>query len=341
LIRPRIERAAELVAWFGAVQAQEYGQAKWGLGLRLPADVTDAHVERAIDAGSILRTHVLRPTWHFVARSDIHWLLELTAPRVHQKMAFAYRHYELDPAMRVRAASAMERAVGDGRHLTRAELAAHLAECGIAVKGVRLALLTICAELERVVCSGRRRGSQFTYALLASRAARRHQMSRDEALAELTTRYFQSHGPATTRDFAWWSGLTVADAKRGLAIVRARSEAIEGRTYWSVRSSRSGAATTPRCRVHLLPIYDEYLVAYRDRDLVVASAPGRNTLGPSVLAGGRVAGAWKASVDDGLASIDVTPLRRWSAVETRALGIEAARYGRFVGKRVGRTRVIG
>lgn len=227
---PGPREVAALVSWFGAVQAQDYPAARWALGLRMPAGATAATIDRAIDAAQIVRTHVMRPTWHFVAASDVHWMLELTADRVQQKLAFAFRYYELDAGLRVRATRAIEEAVGGGAHLTRSELGAHLAREGIAIQGIRLALLTIHAEVERVLCSGCRRGGQPTYALLAARAPKPERRSRDEAIAELAGRYFGSHGPATIRDFAWWSGLTAADAKRGLEMTRARPASIGGLT---------------------------------------------------------------------------------------------------------------
>src|SRR5262249_53053376 len=156
------------------------------------------------------------------------------APRVHRFMASYYRRKELDAPLRTRAAAIFERALGGRAHLTRNELGAHLAREGVIAKGVRLALLTIYAELEGLICNGAYRDKQWTYALLADRAPRAKRLSRDEALATLTRRFFTSHGPATVRDFIWWSGLTTADARRGLEMNDARSEIVNGLTYWSI-----------------------------------------------------------------------------------------------------------
>ena len=180
----------------------------------------------------------MRPTWHFVTPDDIRWMLELTAPRVRRVMSHYYRREELDAALLTRAASILERVLGSGDHLTRAELGVHLARAGVTAKGVRLAMITMHAELEGLICSGAYRGKQLTYALLAERAPRSRRLSRDAALAELTRRFFTSHAPATQRDFAWWSGLSIADAKRGLEINRARQAVIDGRTYWSIGARR-------------------------------------------------------------------------------------------------------
>lgn len=319
---------ADQVAWFGAVQAQDYPAAKWALALRMPDGTTDARIERAFNGGRILRTHVMRPTWHFVAASDVHWMLELTAPRVHRGLTYGYRMLELDLALRNRAAGVIERALGDGQCLTRAELGARLGRAGVVAKGVRLALLTVHAELERVICSGPQRGKQSTYALLAHRAANPTRLSRDEALAELTQRYFRSHGPATIRDFVWWSGLTIADARRGLEISNGRHEDVGGLRYWSLGRPRSSGAR--QGRVHLLPIYDEYVVAYRDLEAVPRAKAAWGILQQAIVARGQVAGTWKTSVKSGERVVEVTTLRRLTSVESRALAETVARYGRFL-----------
>jgi hypothetical protein len=226
-------RSEEVVAWMGAVQAQEYPGAKWALGLRMQG-VKDTEIEQAFAEGKILRTHVMRPTWHFVAPADIRWMLELTAPRVHLANAYYYRMLELDDALFSRSKDAIANALRDGQQLTRAELAAVLAEAGIVAEGMRLGYIVHYAELEGIVCSGARRGKQFTYALLDLRAPQAKTLPRDEALAELTKRYFTSHGPAMIQDFVWWSGLTVADAKAGLEMAGSSlvKEVVDGRSYW-------------------------------------------------------------------------------------------------------------
>jgi hypothetical protein len=187
LLRSDFRSPAEVVRWLGAVQAQDYPAAKWGLALRAPG-VSDADVERAFEEGDILRTHVLRPTWHFVAPSDIRWMLSLTGPRVHAAQAYYYRILGLDPKTRRRSRAAVERALRGGAALTRAELALVLKRHRIAVDGLRLAHLMADAELEGVVVSGPRKGKQFTYALLEERAPGAPDLPREEALAELTLR---------------------------------------------------------------------------------------------------------------------------------------------------------
>ncbi|MCU0495542.1 MAG: winged helix DNA-binding domain-containing protein, partial [Chloroflexaceae bacterium] len=219
LSQPQVQPPEEVVAWLGAVQAQEYAHARWGLGLRLPG-ATDAAIEQALTDGRILRTHVMRPTWHFVTPADIRWLLALTAPRVHKVNAHMYRKCELDKALFARSNAAIVKALESGQHLTRAELGVALGQVGMQAEGTRLSLIVMAAELEGLVCSGARRGKQFTYALLDDHAPKTRHLTREEGLAELTRRYFSSHGPATIQDFSWWSGLTQADVKVGLELAK-------------------------------------------------------------------------------------------------------------------------
>ena len=321
---------ARMVAWFGAVQAQEYGPAKWGLALRSATGVTDAAVERAINRGQILRTHILRPTWHFVARDDIRWILELTAPHVHRRMATYDRQLGLDARIMTRAIGVIERALGDRGPLTRRELGAELVRAGLPAGTRELAHVAMHAELEGVICSGPRRGKQFTYALLAERATSAPQLEREEALSELTRRYLRSHGPATLRDFVWWSGLKTSDAHCGLEISRAQRREVDGLTYWSLARA---PARVPRSRtaVHLLPIYDELLVAYRDHRVVPRPAYVLGSFQHALLIGGQVAGTWRTIQSRRGLVVDVRPLRRLTLAERRGLSQAVTRYRRFLG----------
>jgi Winged helix DNA-binding domain len=322
---------AAVVAALGAVQAQEFEPAKWGLGLRMRDGTTDASIERAFTDGRILRTHVLRPTWHFVPRADIRWMLELTGPRVQRALASYHRRLGLESALLTRATGVIERALDTHGPLTRQELRGHLAKARIVVDSMRLAFIMTHAELTAVVCSGPRRDRQFTYALLAARAPDARTLPRDEALGTLTRRYFVSHGPATVRDFVWWSGLTTTDAKRGLEIVRARQASIDGYAYWTV--GNRAASLSPRSRsgmtAHLLPIYDEYLVAYRDRAAVPHATLPRGstvTFQHALVIEGQVAGTWRMKN----LVMTITPVRRLTGRERKAARDAASRYEQFL-----------
>ena len=327
---------ADAVSWLGAVQAQEYGDATWALALRTRRTGGE-DIERSFAAGAILRTHVLRPTWHFVSPADIRWMLSLTGPRISRAMATYHRRFELDAAVFRKSEKAIAGALRDGAQRTRQELKTALQRAGVNTDGAqRLAFLTIQAEVDAVMCSGGRRGNQFTYALLDDRVPATRTLSRDAALAELTRRYFTSHGPAQLHDFTWWSGLTVADARAGLEMIgrELAAETHDGRTYWSAPTTvRALAKPEP---ANLLGLYDEYLIAYKDRSAALdlarwKRATALDPFSAPVIAGGRAIGSWKKKVTGGRAVITLTPFGRLGRSETRAVDGAAGRYAAFLG----------
>ena len=331
----RLDDPAEVVQWLGAVQAQDYAGAKWGLAQRAPG-LTDAAIDEAFDQGRILRTHMMRPTWHFVSPADIRWIQSLTAPRVHAANGSMYRMLELDPKTLARSRRIVERALTASGSLTRPELQKALLRAGIPSEGHRLAYIVMHAELERLICSGPRRAKQFTYALLERRAPRASHLTREEALVELTRRYFASHGPATVRDFSWWSGLTMREAREGIQSAQSFmvSEQVLDRTYWFTppapgRQARGSAA-------YLLPNYDECLIAYKDRGSVVersSGVPPSNVFAHHVLLGDRVVGSWRVAGTT-RSSIEVHVDRRLTGGESRALAAAVRAYGAFAGRPV-------
>jgi hypothetical protein len=325
--RPFRGAVEDLVSSLGAVQAQEYPFAKWALALRLAGTTTDAAIEHAFNEGRILRTHVMRSTWHFVAATDIVWMLQLTAPRVHATLASYLRRIGLEKRIVTRALSIIERALAGGHHLTRAELKARLARQRIPLSSQHLGFVMLYAELEGVVCSGPRRDRQFTYALFAERTRGRARLSGEEALAELARRFFSSHGPATVRDFVWWSGLKTSDARRGLDMIRARRFEQDGLTYWSTGFPRRAA---PSSDLHLLPIYDEYLVAYRDRIAVPHAWAAGTLFRHALIINAQVAGTWRMETSRSSLKLLVTPLRPLSQIERSRAAGTARRYADFL-----------
>ncbi len=329
--------AAETVRWFGAVQAQDFAGAKWAIGQRTK-DATDERVEAAFNAGKILRTHVLRPTWHFVTPEDLRWMVTLTAPRVKAAMAFNDRAHGLTEKIFSRSQALMTAALQGGKFLTRDELAEILARGKVRASGVALAHLMMRAELELVVCSGPRRGKQFTYALVDERAPAAREPSRAESLVEMARRYFASHGPATLQDFAWWSGLTLADAKAAARDAKLAEEKIGGRSLWSVEPIAAAKARGPA--VHLLPNYDEFVVGLRDKtDVCTAEIEakfGRAAngtgwlLGNVIVVDGMIAGEWRRTLGNKHVRVDVRPMRRLSATEAAGLRRAAEGFGKFL-----------
>lgn len=326
-----------VVRWLGAVQAQDYAGAKWALAQRTTS-ARDADVEAACRAGRILRTHVLRPTWHFVLPDDIRWMLGLTAPRVRRAMATYARKLALDDRVFRRSQAVLVRELSGGRSATREELAHAFGEANISASGQRLGLIMMRAELDAVITSGPRRGKQSTYALLDERAGVGPTMARDEALAELAGRYFASHGPALPRDFAWWAGLTVTDARLGIdaASPRLASALVDGKNYWFARRTGGGVARAGGT-VHLLPNYDELVVAYRDH--VPTLAPGVAAMFKARLQGvanhliavdGRVVGAWRRLEAKGAMTVETMLVTRLDRRARAALEAAAARFQSYL-----------
>lgn len=335
LVGSALTRPEDVVSWLGAVQAQEYGPARWGLAQRMTG-ATDAAVQAAFDEGRILRTHVLRPTWHFVTPADIRWILSLSAPRVHTTNGHSYRTNGLTPRVLARGTDVIARALEGHRHLTRPELALVLGRARLPAQGQALAYIVMHAELEGVICSGPRRGKQFTYALMDERVPHAAPRPADEALAELTRRYFASHGPATIRDFVWWSGLTVAQARTGIGALGDLLERreIEGRTIWC-----APGVSPPQMRiplVRLLPIYDEFLNAFKDREWaspMLGRPPASltpNTYFHQLVVDGRVEGGWNQTSDAKGVRVDVTPYGRLSPAIRAAIHAAARRYEAFL-----------
>lgn len=332
LTHDQLATPEEVVGWLGAVQSQEYLGAIWSLGMRM-REATEAMIEQAFTEGTILRTHVMRPTWHFVTPADIRWMLELTAPRMRAAVAYYDRQLGLDDALYARSNKVIAEALEGEKYLTRAELAKVLAKAGIAADGQRLGHIVSHAEVDAVICSGPRRGKQFTYALLSERAPQAKALSRDEALAELTRRYFIAHGPATERDFSWWSGLTLADVRAGLAMVVAdlAHEEIDGQAYWFAQSPAPAAETS---EAFLLPTYDEFLVGYEGFGAALTGGRGngeRTVFTATVVIGGKVVGNWRRTITKNAAVIEVVPFDPLSPSEREAVFTAAERYGAFFG----------
>lgn len=336
LTGPALTHPEDVVAWLGAVQSQDYLGAKWALAQRCK-HVTDAQIDQAFNDGKILRTHVMRPTWHFVAPENIRWLQKLTAPRVEQLMAYYNRKLDLDRAFFNKTNAIIAEALSGGNYLTRTELAAVLAKHGIKAAGQRLGHIVMQAELDAVICSGPLKGKQHTYALLTERAPTAKELSHDEALARLSTRYFASHGPAQVNDFAWWSGLAMTDAKRGVELAKLSSQELDGKTYWFAPAQ---AKATHTSAVHLLSNYDECLIAYKDRDAYFDPSVFANVshverdrviFSHIVTINGRVVGGWRRAIGSKEAHITAEILVDMNDTTTKQLHQVVEAYGRFIG----------
>jgi hypothetical protein len=325
----RFETPRDVVRWLGALQAQEFALAKWSIAQRTRG-MSRADVEQAFADGVIVRTHVLRPTWHFALGEDMRWLLKATAPRVNALNAYYNRQHKVDTKLFAKSNSIIAKALEGGAHLTRSELAAVLARGGIRAAGNRLAYIVMRAELDAIVCSGAMRGKQHTYALLDERIPHAKTLNREEALAELVRRYFTSRGPATLNDFARWSSLTAAQGREGLTMVanELESEIIDGKTYWFGTSPRASTATKPV--VDLVQGYDEIIMSYSEsRD--ASFVPVDSRLLHAVLLDGRMIGKWKPVARRNSVVLKTVLNRALTRVERDALGAAIHAYTRFAG----------
>lgn len=332
-----IQSAAEMVEWLGAVQGQEYAYTKWGLGLRLPR-LSDSDIENQLNEGRILRTHLLRPTWHFVSASDIYWLLKLTAPRIHQANAYMYRQLELDNKVFDRCNAIVLETLQGGKQLPREVINKEFRKHNILAKGHRLSYIMMNAELEGIICSGARQGNQFTYALLGERVKHKRTLEKDESLAELTARYFKSRGPATIKDFATWSGLTISDCRRGIEMIRPLLlKRIVGQQEYFFSPDTHLHDLQPG-KIHLLPVYDEFVMGYKDRSAMMTlknNSPLRYDC--MILSGGQVTGTWKRTVLRN--SIDLE-YDTFKPVQAKALDEAVNRFGEFINMEVNRIGIF-
>jgi hypothetical protein len=322
----------EAVRWSGAVQAQEHAEALWSLGMRLHGH-DEAAVQAACDRGEIIRTHILRPTWHFVAADDLRWMLRLTGPRVMAKTAGRLRDLGLDDATLARIYDVLSNTLADGEPRTRRELSAVLQAAGIDPSGQRIAHAVGQAELSGVLCSGPRRGWQHTYVPLDDRVPPAPERAREDDVAELALRFFRSHGPATLRDFAWWSGLTIADGRTGVAAVGDALESVDDErgTPWIAAAGGSAAPPDPPAAL-LLGTYDEIVVAYRDlRTVGLDGTPGTELRQRPIFLNGRAAGGWTRRIGAREVVVAVQLHAPPTAAQQATLQTEAERFGAFIG----------
>src|SRR5215475_14168138 len=331
------ETPGEVVAWLGAVQAQDYLGSLWAVGLRMRIAV-EADIEQALANRMIIRTWPMRGTLHFVAAADARWMLELLTPRVVENNAQRLlRQFGLDEAAFARSKDLFARALQGGKQLTRNAMYEALEAGGVSTAGQRgLHILWRLAQ-DSLICFGAREGKQQTFALLDEWAPKAKRMGRDELLAELAKRYFTSHGPATLQDFSWWSGLTKVDAAAGLEMAKRSltQETINGQTYWLASSTPATKDSSPAG--HLLPAYDEYTVAYKDRSAALnpkyAKLPnyGHGIFNPTIVVDGQIVGTWKRTLKKDTLAISPSPFTKLKRAETHAIAEAAKRYGKFLG----------
>lgn len=333
---PRFTQPADLVYYMGAVQAQDYAGAKWAIAQRLKG-ASDKTIEDVFTNGDIIRTHVMRPTWHFVHPRDVRWMIQLTAPRVMTIAGTQHRQHQLDHIVFSKSEKAILQAMEGGKQLTRNEIADALEQAGVATDEQRFIHIMMQMELIGLVCSGGRQGKQFTYALLDERVPATQPFDKQEALVALAGRYFTAHGPATLQDYIWWSGLTVADAKTGFEAVKHKltSAALNDNTYWFIGQENLTKSKSPSA--FLLPNYDEYIVSYKDRSATISTAdlnkadPRGTIFNHTVVVNGKIIGIWKRTIRKTKVDIELTPFQPLSKANNAAIATAAKRHAKFLG----------
>ncbi|MEZ4657767.1 MAG: winged helix DNA-binding domain-containing protein [Caldilineaceae bacterium] len=327
---------AAVVAWMGAMQAQDYAGALWSIGLRTAQATTQA-VEQALAECRIVRTWPMRGTLHLVAAADVRWLLALLTPRQIAQSAGRYRQLALDDAAFAQSQAIFAQELQGRQACTREELYVALEQGGVSPTGQRGYYMLVRAAQDGLICFGAMRGKQQTFVLLDEWVSPTEPLARDEALAELARRYFTSHGPATVQDLARWAGLTLTDAKRGLAGIGdgLMQETVADQAYWLPHNGSS--APTPSAPVYLLPGFDEFVLGYGDRSAVLDPAyaqricPGGNgVFQPTVVADGAIKATWKRTLKKRQVNVEWEPFRAFTAREEEALVLAAQRYGEFL-----------
>jgi hypothetical protein len=299
----------EIVQHLGAMQAQDYAMARWAVGSRCNA--TEKEIEEAVNSAKIIRTHILRPTWHFVSAEDIYWMLELSAPQVKRFTAVAAKKYGLDAKKLDQINNSIEKLLAGKNHLTRDEIMQKLDIKKSSKEDFLSAAIMMNAELDGLVCNGEMKGKQITYALLEERVPKsKTKLTKEEGLAKLAQRYFESHGPATVLDFSWWSGFSPTICNKAINAIELQlsSIPIDNQTYWFKKDHSD--LDTFRESVHFLPAFDEILISYKTREASILQEhqslafTNNGIFKPIILENGKVIGTWKRTIKKDHAKIE-------------------------------------
>lgn len=328
--------AGELAGWMGAIQAQDYNMVRWAFAIRMPGSAYET-VNKAIDDGEIIRTHLLRPTWHFVSSSDLTWMLDLTAPRIKPSLKYRQIFLGLDQSTLERTNAIIASALR-GRNLTREEIVMILKENGIDVDNNRASHILLWAELSGIICSGRQSGRKPAYALISERVPAGKSLSMEESLGLLAVKYFSSHGPATLKDFAWWSGLSASLVKKAVEIAGDRLSHFNVKGLSYMTGQAPDAAGKGRTAL-LLPAFDEFLIGYSDRSAVMTKVHHKKAISnngvfrPVVVINGQVNGLWKPVLKKETVTIEASLFGSAAGNIRSAIEDAAEEYGNFTGKK--------
>ncbi len=326
-----------ILDWMGAIQSQDYAMAIWAVGIRTP-NSTKTGIEAAIDKGEILRTHLLRPTWHFVSSDDIYWMLELTAPQIKRSSKSRQEDLGLSPALLRKCNHVIEKALRGGNHLNREELILELGKAKIATDQNRASHIFAWAELEGLICSGATKRGKPSYAILEERVQKSKPLDKETALATLAKKYFTSRCPATFQDFVWWSGLSTRDAKQALELAGPEFSAktINLQTYWFPATYLTSNPNDEK--VHLLPAYDEFIISYKDRSAALpletfnTVVSNNGIFRPVIVVNGQVTGIWTRMIGKDKVLVEAELFEPVSKEIRDHIEGATAQYGRYMEK---------
>lgn len=299
----------EIVQHLGAMQAQDYAMAKWAVGSR--CDASEKAIEEAINSAQIIRTHILRPTWHFVSADDIYWMLDLSGPQVKRIVTSYVKKYGYDAKKLDQTNAAIQKILAGNNHLTREEIMQELSITKTPSPDHLSGPIMMYAELDGLVCNGKMKGKQMTYALLEERVPKiQGRLTQEEGLAKLALRYFESHGPATLLDFSWWSGFSPSSSKKIINAIELQlnSITIEDQKYWF----KNNISTEDNFResIHFLPAFDEILISYKSREASILpehqpkAFTNNGIFKPIILENSKVIGTWKRTIKKDHAKIE-------------------------------------
>jgi len=333
----KFQSAKELVSWMGAMQAQDYAMVKWAIGVRLPGSALP-EIEAAIETGEIIRTHMLRPTWHFVSADDIYWMLELMAPYIKASLKSRHQELGLSEAVVAKSNAVLEKALRAEKHLSREALMAEFEKAQIAIDENRASHLLMRAELDGLICSGATKTGKQSYALLEARVPKTKPLGKEEALAKLAKKYFNSHGPATLQDFTWWSGLPVGAARQAFEMVESdfTSETIGALTYWFTGLDNIG---TNQESVYLLPAFDEIIISYIDRRAALPledhnkAVSNNGIFRPVIVVNGQVNGIWRRTLKKDKVVIETEAFKPLDDTTKGLIEDAAIQFGHFLEKK--------
>jgi len=338
IIGSKFRTPKEIVGWMGAMQAQDFSMSKWAVGVRL-AGATDQTIASAIDNGEIMRTHLMRPTWHLTSSDDIYWMLELTTPQIKGVMKFRDKVLELDPAIYEKTNFIIGNALQGGKHLSREELTLELEMANIPTDYNKVSHFLMRAEIDELVCSGKTINHKSTFALLSERVPQVKRFSREESASKLALSYFLSHGPATLHDFIWWSGLPITLSRQALESIKSKlvSEKIGNQTFWF--SDSLSIPLPDKNSVFLLPAYDEFTISYRDRtasldlEMHTKAISSNGIFRPIVVINGVVAGLWRKTTQKDKIRVEVNLFLPVSNVLKALIEEASLQYGNYLNKK--------